>query len=109
MTCYENCHQFIQEVFTRWMIGKERVTIHKVQFTLAWMRKTEGQIVNVLGRVEAEQIIQPSLDRVPLAIPDWLIKACLHQGPASTKVTATLLLMGDSDLVLFAETLEQFD
>ena len=73
------------------------------------MRKSEGQIVNVLGRIETEQIIQPSLNRVPLAIPDWLIKACLHQGPACAKVTATLLLMGNSDLVLFAQTLEQFD
>ena len=55
------------------MIGEKSVPIDEVELALAWVGEAEGESVGVLRRVQAEQVIQPALDRVSLAVPNWLI------------------------------------
>ena len=92
------------------MERKESVSVDEVQFALAGMRESPSQSVDVLGSVQAEKTVQPLLDRVVHAVPDWFIKAHFKQGAAAIQLLVLVagLLMHDPGLVLFSETLDEF-
>ncbi len=60
------------------MVRKERVSVDMVKFALAWMWEAKVEAIIVLSCIQAEQIVQPSLDWVINAVPDWLLKLSLH-------------------------------
>ena len=92
------------------MERKESVSVDEVQFALAWMWESPSQSVNVLGGIQAEEAVQPPLDWVVHAVPDRFVKAYFKQGAAAIQllVLVARLLMHDPRLVLFSETLDEF-
>lgn len=55
------------------MIGEESVSIDKVKITLIRVRESLRQMSRFFGCVQAEELVEPFLDRVVVSISDWFV------------------------------------
>ena len=60
--------------------GEQRVALHVVQLALAGVRQPRGRPLHMLGRVQAQQPVQPGLHRVARGIPAHALAMCAEPG-----------------------------
>lgn len=56
------------------MVAEKSISVDIVKLALLGMWIALSQLLDLLGSIQAKQIVQPLLDRVIEAIPDWLVE-----------------------------------
>ena len=107
MTSNEDSHQFVQEILTGSVVGEQSITIDVVELTLAGMGEAEIEIVNILGSIQAQQVVEPFFDWIILAISDRFIKLSLHKSAVSKASCGARSLLSDTALLLLSQTVNK--
>ena len=107
MTSDENSHQFVQEILARSVVREQSVTVDVVELTLAGMGEAEIEIVNILGSIQTQQVVEPFFDWIILAISDGLIKLSLHKSAVSKASCGARSLLSDTALLLLSQTVNK--
>ena len=90
------------------MIRKQGISVDEVQLAFVRMWEAPSKNVNILSSIKAQKSIQPLLNWIVHAIPDWLIKADFKQGsPSIERIRRGTFLVHNSCLILLSETLNQ--
>jgi predicted RNA binding protein with dsRBD fold (UPF0201 family) len=88
------------------MVREQSVTVDKVELTLTRVRKTPTKLLYILRSIQAEQAIEPLLNRVVLAIPDRLIQFYLKKSSARINEVSFLDML-DSHLILLPQAVNE--
>ena len=73
MRADEYGHELFQELLAGSVIREQSVPIHEIQVALIGMRASGLQLVDFLGGLQTQQVVQPLLNRVIVPVPDWLV------------------------------------
>jgi hypothetical protein len=66
-------HELLQELLTGCMIREQCVPIHEIQIALIRMRASRLQLIDFLGCLETQEVIEPLLNGVIVSVSDRLV------------------------------------
>lgn len=76
------CHHPLEQLLRRLVVREERVPLHAKEGALVRVRQPRGRPGDVVGGVEAEELVEPRLDVVPRCVSDGVRELDLAEGAA---------------------------
>ena len=73
MRAHEYRHELLEELLAGCMIREQCVPVHEIQIALIGMRASRLQLIDFLGCLETQEVIEPLLNRVVVSVSDRLI------------------------------------